>query len=660
MKNRLGDAGGALSGGQQQRLCIARALAVKPDMLLMDEPCSALDPTSTRRIEETIDELREQVTIVIVTHNMQQAAARVAVLRVLPRGRGRARRASSSRARPRRCSSHPEDPRTLDYVTRPVRMTTRAPSSLDSDLLLPSSRRSCRADRRPAPAASPTSSIDGAGSTWAQIALDQWRADVARQGLSINYQGVGSTSGRVFYYQNQVDFAASEIPFTPAYRDATGIGHHRTRSRSPRTGRTRTCPTSPAARRSCTTSTINGQLVTTPAAHADDVAKIFTRSITNWDDPAIAADNPQLHLPNLPIRPVVRSDGSGHDGAVHRVHGEPDAGHLERVLPEGRASTSTRARRVSLWPDINAVAQQFSDGVADYVAAPYNNGAITYVEYGYAKQRGFPVASHAQQGRLLHAADCRTTSRSRLTRRDAQRRPHAEPRPACTRNPDPRTYPVSSYSYLIVPTTTARAVHSREGRDAQQVHPLPGVRRASRRPRSSATRRCRRTSCRTRSTSCGRSPGTSNPPPINQCDNPTITQGGLDKTDPPPPPSDQQGATPPPSATPTTNPTSNNGVQTGQQITQNTVAPVGGTGATAIVGGKTKGTTKGQGAGQPVTPGDPQQAQTQNFAVASGPVQVPAPRDPLPLLLYVVAAVVALLAIFGPPAVGYYLRRQRV
>jgi phosphate transport system ATP-binding protein len=74
VKDRLRQPGGGLSGGQQQRLCIARALAIKPRVLLMDEPCSALDPTSTRRIEETIIELVSEVTIVIVTHNMQQAA----------------------------------------------------------------------------------------------------------------------------------------------------------------------------------------------------------------------------------------------------------------------------------------------------------------------------------------------------------------------------------------------------------------------------------------------------------------------------------------------------------------------------------------------------------------------------------------------------------
>ena len=74
VKDRLDDTGTGLSGGQQQRLCIARAIAVGPEVILMDEPCSALDPIATARVEELIDELRQSFTIVIVTHSMQQAA----------------------------------------------------------------------------------------------------------------------------------------------------------------------------------------------------------------------------------------------------------------------------------------------------------------------------------------------------------------------------------------------------------------------------------------------------------------------------------------------------------------------------------------------------------------------------------------------------------
>ncbi|EHK52622.1 phosphate transporter ATP-binding protein, partial [Mesorhizobium alhagi CCNWXJ12-2] len=74
VKDRLLESGTGLSGGQQQRLCIARAIAVSPEVILMDEPCSALDPIATAKVEELIDELRENYTIVIVTHSMQQAA----------------------------------------------------------------------------------------------------------------------------------------------------------------------------------------------------------------------------------------------------------------------------------------------------------------------------------------------------------------------------------------------------------------------------------------------------------------------------------------------------------------------------------------------------------------------------------------------------------
>ena len=115
VKNRLGDNGGALSGGQQQRLCIARSLAVRPDVLLMDEPCSALDPTSTRRIEETIAELREDVTIVIVTHNMQQAqrvSQRCAFFLASEGRPGHIVETDFTEA----MFTNPQDSRTLDYV----------------------------------------------------------------------------------------------------------------------------------------------------------------------------------------------------------------------------------------------------------------------------------------------------------------------------------------------------------------------------------------------------------------------------------------------------------------------------------------------------------------------------------------------------------------
>ena len=117
VKDRLHEGGMSLSGGQQQRLCIARSLAVHPDVLLMDEPCSALDPISTGVIEETIRELCQDITIVIVTHNMQQAqrvsgqCAFFLVESITEPGR------IVEHGPTARMFSNPSDPRTLDYVS---------------------------------------------------------------------------------------------------------------------------------------------------------------------------------------------------------------------------------------------------------------------------------------------------------------------------------------------------------------------------------------------------------------------------------------------------------------------------------------------------------------------------------------------------------------
>ena len=114
VKDRLGASGGSLSGGQQQRLCIARSLAVEPEVLLMDEPCSALDPGSTLRIEETIKELAEKITVIIVTHNMQQASrvSDYCAFFLTDGGPGYLVEADATR----KIFTNPSDPRTADYV----------------------------------------------------------------------------------------------------------------------------------------------------------------------------------------------------------------------------------------------------------------------------------------------------------------------------------------------------------------------------------------------------------------------------------------------------------------------------------------------------------------------------------------------------------------
>jgi phosphate transport system ATP-binding protein len=117
VKDKLRQSGLALSGGQQQRLCIARAIAVRPAVLLMDEPCAALDPVATLKIEELMIELKQNYTIVIVTHNLQQAA-RVADQTVFMTMNAETRAGFVVEAGPtNKLFTVPQDQRTSDYIT---------------------------------------------------------------------------------------------------------------------------------------------------------------------------------------------------------------------------------------------------------------------------------------------------------------------------------------------------------------------------------------------------------------------------------------------------------------------------------------------------------------------------------------------------------------
>ena len=303
--------------------------------------------------------------------------------------------------------------------------------------------------------------VDGAGSTWSQIAVDQWRADVARQGLVINFQGVGSTAGRAAYYQGQVDFAVSEIPFQAALVDRNGnVAADETASAASRPYAY--LPIVAGGTAFMYNLKANGQKITDLQLSPATLGKIFSGQINLWNDPAIVADNPQRVMPATRIKPVIRSDGSGTSAqfTAYLASQAPDAWNYvcqQANLGSGCAPTSLYPD----YPNSGFAAQQYSDGVANYVAAPYNEGAITYVEYGYAKERGFPVASVKNaSGAYTQPVAVNVTVALLGARINDD---GTQILSGVYSNSDARAYPVSSYSYMIIPTSEASPFSAAKG-----------------------------------------------------------------------------------------------------------------------------------------------------------------------------------------------------
>ena len=354
----------SLSGGQQQRLCIARALAVRPQVLLMDEPCSALDPISTRVVEETIGELGHDITIVIVTHNMQQAARvsdQCAFFLVEefggagPHRRSRATTQEDVRRRP--------TTRARSTTSRAVRMSRRHRVA---------ARRSCalvalprRRSRGPWSGATPAGAAarrsPAAAPAFAALEIDQWRADTARSAVQ--------PPGQLRRRRVRRSAARSSSSGTPRLRR---VRHHVPAARAPRRLQARRCGgrappgllrvragerrrarvhVQPRRRRRAA----GERTSSSPGVPRAGSSPARSRSGTT---PRSSATNPQLGGFNRDIVPVIRGDGAGESFVfsqfciavaprrLARVHRRA----APRTIPEHRRPTSGRALPVSNWP----------------------------------------------------------------------------------------------------------------------------------------------------------------------------------------------------------------------------------------------------------------------------------------------------------------------
>ena len=430
VKDRLGELGGALSGGQQQRLCIARALAVRPRVLLMDEPCSALDPTSTLRIERTIKDIADEVTVVIVTHNMQQAqrvsdycafflAEENRPGRVVESGTTEMMFTEPDRPKDRRLCQWTDSADRAGRRPR-VRSVVSGVAPCDRFCWRPSpsgGRRSlwrcCR--RVPARRCSRPVRVSPAwpsSSGWAQAST--------LYGLNINWQVTSSVIGLNNFAQNQVDFAASDIPYSSGQATSQPL---RALPVHARRGRRSGLHVQPDRQRR-------------PADHQPDLNasvadQIFLGEIIYWDDSAIKAINQHL-APDLPAhqdRPRLPIGRIRRELPPLRLHAPPGPSQLQRRperLPVARSPVNPtprgRPRPASVnvgsppfsttypgWAQNNLVGPERLGQRRQLRLGPVQRGAITYVETAYAKEHAFPVASVAQRQRQRPSSPPRST-----------------------------------------------------------------------------------------------------------------------------------------------------------------------------------------------------------------------------------------------------------
>lgn len=351
--------------------------------------------------------------------------------------------------------------------------------------------------------------VSGAGSTWSQIAVDQWRADVSRFGLRVNYQGVGSSSGRQFYINDQVDFAVSEIPFEGQELDAL-------RSKGKQWAYLPIVAGGTSFMYNLRDGA--GAPITTLRLSSATAVGIFTGGIKKWNDPAITAENPGLGLPDKPIVPVVRSDGSGTSAQFTAYLAKQEQGTWCAFAK----SNGIDCGHTSNYPGFpGSVAQGGSDGVANYVhSESTGQGAITYVEAGYAIQRGRPVAflKNGSGNYTLPTSKNVSTAlkKATLNSDDTQNLDQVYV------STDADAYALSSYSYMIVPTKDLDPAKGDALGSFMAYFACEGQRKADQLGYAPLPQNL----VEVVFSAMRKVPGSPAPPPMSECTNPTITGDG--------------------------------------------------------------------------------------------------------------------------------------
>ena len=285
--------------------------------------------------------------------------------------------------------------------------------------------------------------IEGSGSTWSQVIVDQWIADVSANGMAVTYNGGGSSQGRKNFSANVTDFGISEIPYqgVDEYGNADTSG-----------GREFSYLPIVAGGTAFTYHLESGgTLMRDIRLSGETLVKIFTNQITTWADAAIKADNNGRVFPDTSIIPVVRSDGSGTTAQFTTW--------MDKQYPSLWRAYFGKSGLTSYYPKksgTKTIAAAGSDQVMNTVSAKSGNGTIAYVEYSYPINKGYPVVKVLNTAGYYveptQYAVAVALTKAKINTDKGSQLYLTQILDEVYKHPDPRAYPLSSYSYMLLPT----------------------------------------------------------------------------------------------------------------------------------------------------------------------------------------------------------------